>query len=138
MGAFADEDLVLYDGGTGTFSLFTDFGDAQVTSLDAVHVLSDPGITIDGDDTITDYDFAGEGDGVDLDALFDALGTGTPVARAALVKITDTGADGVITVNDAAADFSITVLNEDFGGNGAFGQFTVAELAALGIDVGTV
>ena len=92
----------------------------------------------DGDDTITDFSGpGGEGDFVLLDALFDALTIASGDARAALVKITDTGDDGVLTINDGdASEFSITFTDEDFGGDASFGQFDAAELLALGIDVG--
>ncbi len=59
------------------------------------------------------------------------------VARGARLQPTDTGADGVLTI-DGVADFSITFAGEGFGGNGTFGQFDAAQLAALGIDVGTL
>ncbi len=59
------------------------------------------------------------------------------VARGARLQPTDTGADGVLTI-DGVADFSITFAGEDFGGDGTFGQFDAAQLAALGIDVGTL
>ena len=88
----------------------------------------------DGNDVIADFVFAV--DTVDMDALFDALGVATAELRADDVKITDTAGDGVLTV-DGVADFSITFTGEDFGGDGTFGQFSAAQLAALGIDVGT-
>ncbi len=92
----------------------------------------------DGNDTITDFDFMSEGDIVEMDALFDALGAGDAEARAAILKITD-ATDSVLTIDDAAADFSITFTGVNLGGGGtdSFGDFTVAELAALGIDVGS-
>ncbi len=71
-----------------------------------------------------------------MDALFDTLGVATAELRADDVKITDTGADGVLTI-DGVADFSITFTGENFGGDGTFGQFSAAQLAALGIDLGT-
>ena len=114
------------------------------TTLAAGSTGGGAGTIFDGHDTIGDFSegVVGNDDTIDLDALFDALGGFTDADyRADGVKITDTGADGVITIQDssdtAVADFSITVLGDDFGGDGSFGQFTAAELAALGIDVGT-
>ena len=91
----------------------------------------------DGNDVITDFVIAD--DTLDMDALFDALGVATAELRADNVKITDTGADGVLTIDGVPA-FSITFTGEDFGGvgTGVPGQFDAAQLAALGIDVGTV
>ncbi len=61
----------------------------------------------------------------------------------ALVAVSDS-ADSVLTVDDTGtggdtSGFSITFdsLNLNSGGTAAFGEFSAAELAALGIDVGT-
>jgi len=86
-----------------------------------------------------DFDFPIEGDMVDLDALFDALGTGDAEDRADIVKITDDVTGSVLTISDGDALFSITFdsLNLNLGGTEMFGEFDAAALAALGIDVGT-
>ncbi len=109
VGVVPDEDLVLFDGATDTYSLFLDGSDVlDVFTLDAVHLLSDPAapdLSTDGNDTILDF---GVGDDVvDLDALFDALGVGDGGDREALVTLTDTGPDSVLTVT-GQTDFSIT------------------------------
>ena len=93
--------------------------------------------TTDGDDTILDF---GDGaDVVDLDALFDALGAGDTEARADLVKITDDASGSVLTISGEGA-FSITFdsVNLNLAGTETFGEFDAAQLAALGIDVGTL
>ena len=104
--------------------------------------------TGDGDDVIIDFGVGA--DTVDLDALFDNLGGfADAAARAAAVNVDNTMNQGVgdmalvdtvLTVDDAAgvlvAGFSITF--EDVTLTSPAGvDFTVAELAALGIDVGT-
>ena len=153
VGVVPDEDLILFDGATDTYSKFLDGGDdLDINTLDAVHVLSDPAapdLSTDGNDTILDF---GDGDDVvDLDALFDALGasfnTGDAAAdaaaRAAEVSLDDTSDQGVggaaidtvLTVT-GQTEFSITfqdvTLTDPTGG-----ALTAADLAALGIDVGS-
>ena len=128
------DDILIGDLGADTFHFGTTL--SEDSNLDGV----DEDIVIfDGDDTIRDFDFPGEGDTVDLDALFDALGTGDADDRAGEVKITDDATGSVLTIEDDEAFFSITFdgLNLNLGGTEDFGEFTAAELAALGIDVGT-
>ena len=99
----------------------------------------------DGNDTITDFSGpGGDGDFVLLDELFDALGGfANAAARAAAVNLdngSDQGVGGaaidtVLTIT-GQADFSITfqdvTLTDPTGG-----ALTVADLAFLGIDVGS-
>lgn len=122
------------DGGDGDDILIGGGGDDMLSGDTGDDTFVYTSIT-DGNDVIADFVIAD--DTVDMDALFDALGVATAELRADDVKITDTGADGVLTV-DGVADFSITFTGEDFGGDGTFGQFSAAQLAALGIDVGTL
>jgi hypothetical protein len=86
-------------------------------------------------DTITDFDFAIEGDTVDLDKLFDALGV-DPADRAGDISIS-AGSDAVLTVTGNAG-FSITFSGVDLGGDGNLGQFDAAALALKGIIVSDV
>ncbi len=97
----------------------------------------------DGNDVITDFVMAD--DTVDLDRLFDALGAGTPDARAALVSLDDTSNQGVggaaidtVLTISGAGGFSITFqdVTPSDPTPGVPG-LTVAELLALGIDVGS-
>ena len=84
---------------------------------------------MDDKDTITDFTFA-DGDLVDLDALFDALGV------AAGDRPEDVNfASNVLTI-DSDGDFSITFAgtSDTFADKTDF--TTAAQLAALGIDVG--
>lgn len=80
----------------------------------------------EGDDTIIGFD---DGDTINLDALFDALGIDV-ADRADDVTLTEVDGDTVITV-DGQADFSITVQDVDLGEGG----FTAEELATKGIIV---
>ncbi len=109
--------------------------------------------TGDGDDVFIDFGVGA--DTVDLDALFDALGAGfnsadpvaNPAARAAAVNVDNTSDQGVgdmalvdtvLTVDTAAGvlitGFSITFQDVTLS-DPAGADFTVADLAALGIDV---
>ena len=125
------DDTLTGDAGADTFF----FG----TTLDGAGSGIGAGFTtFDADDTITDYSFLGEGDTIDLDRLFDALGTGTAAARAATVSVS-TAASTVVDIAVGAADFSITLTAAglNLGGTGAVGEFgSAALLASFGIDVG--
>ncbi len=93
--------------------------------------------------SITDYN-SGEGDSVDLDALFDALGAGDANARAALVSLDDTSDQGVgdagtvdtVLTISGAGTFSITFQDVTLSDPAPAG-LTPLELLALGIDVGS-
>ncbi len=70
-------------------------------------------------DTVTDFSSA-EGDKIDLDAVFDALGITDTASREAAVNVTLNGGDTEITVNDpGAAGFKVTLTGVDqSGGDG--------------------
>jgi len=83
--------------------------------------------SIDGHDTIFDFDPTGDGDIINLDILFDNLGIADGrAAREPLILATPTDADGgagttdtLLTITDGGAtDFSIIILNNDFSGIG--------------------
>ena len=131
------DDVIVGDGGAQT--LIGGGGDDILTGSTGDDVFKYTDATNDGDDTILDFVNA-DGDEVDLDALFDALGAGTADARAALVDITG----NVLTIdgnsgtggNQPIADFSITFAGTSDTFTDQFG-FTDAQLQALGIDVGS-
>ena len=69
----------------------------------------DGSVTVMDDmDTIADFDFLGEGDMVDLDALFEALSVVGAENRADDVAISVGGGDSVLTVT-SHPDFSTPV-----------------------------
>jgi hypothetical protein len=123
-------------GGTGPDDLFGGGGDDTLTGgagADTFHYES----IGDGDDTILDFVIAD--DTVDLDALFDDLGgdfTSGTDAENALARAEDVNIVGNVLTIDGVADFSITFA----GTSDVFADqdgFAAAELAALGIDVGS-
>ncbi len=80
-------------------------------------------VTSDGHDTI--YDFTtGDGDAINLDALFDALSISGSAAREALVTLTEGGGDTTLTIN-GYSDFSVTL-------DGTTGLGSVAGLVGSG------
>ncbi|MDF2367928.1 type I secretion C-terminal target domain-containing protein, partial [Sneathiella sp.] len=111
------------DGGEGNDILFGGAG-ADIFQYTNVN---------DGNDQILDFDFGGDGDTIDLDALFDALGINNPGTaendRADLVTLDNSSSPGntVLTI-DAAASFSIVV-------SGDLGTDT-SNLSTIGIFVG--
>ncbi len=117
-GGDGDDTLI---GGGGDDILFGDEGD------DEYHFGYPVGAgETEGDDTIIGFE---EGDTINLDTLFDALGIAV-ADRADDVTLTKDGANTVITV-EGQDEFSITVNNVDLGEGG----FTAEELAAKGVIV---
>jgi hypothetical protein len=132
------------DGGAGDDVLWGQMGGDDLTGGTGADIFfyanADNSANLgDGEDDITDFDFLGEGDVVALDALFDAL-AGTYTDGDAASNATDRAADvnilsNVLTI-DGVSDFSITFT----GSSPTFTDqdgFTAAQLAALGIDVGS-
>ena len=117
-GGDGDDTLI---GGAGNDMLFGDGGEDEYQFGYPV----DAGET-EGDDTIIGFE---EGDTINLDTLFDALGIDV-ADRADDVTLTEVDGDTVITV-DGQTDFSITVQDVDLGEGG----FTAEELATKGIIV---
>ena len=79
--------------------------------------------TSDGHDTV--YGFStGDGDAINLDALFDALSISGSAAREALVTLTEGGGDTTLTIT-GYSDFSVTL-------DGTTGLGSVADLVSGG------
>ncbi len=123
-------------GGAGNDRIFGD-GGADTFHYYGPNTAGVGGGNTDGDDTIVDFD-AGEGDVINLDALFDALGVADAELRADRVNIVDDGTDTTITVDDGVgtpiAGFSITLDGHSSMGS-SDGTLTADQLEALGIQV---
>ncbi len=126
------DDLLIGADGADTFF----FGTALEDNSSGVGL----GDIFDGNDTINGFDFTNDNDMVDLDALFDILGSfSDDDDRAEGVKIEQSGGDSILTVQKSddstlVANFSITfdgvLLTE-----GAFGTFSEQNLLDIGIIV---
>ncbi|MFC4273146.1 type I secretion C-terminal target domain-containing protein [Sneathiella chungangensis] len=86
----------------------------------------------EGHDRIIDFD-ASEGDVIDLDGIFDALGVAAAEDRAGMVNFDEQGSRTILTV-EGQADFSVTLAHSSLGTTE--GGLTDAELQGLGITVG--
>ncbi|MEH6496190.1 MAG: calcium-binding protein, partial [Pseudomonas marincola] len=93
------------DGEGGNDTLIGGNGDDELTGGSGADTFKYENIS-DDDDLITDFDVA-EGDTIDLDGLFDALGIAT-ADRADAVTLTDGAGETVLTV-DNAPGFTITL-----------------------------
>ncbi|MBL4906897.1 MAG: hypothetical protein JKX94_05540, partial [Sneathiella sp.] len=123
------EEADTIDGGGGDDTIIGGGGNDLINieeGADTLHYM-DVG---DGEDNIFGFDEAE--DVINLDALFDELGVGTPDERAAMINLDVSGGDTVITI-DGQDDFSITLKNvNDLGTHDGL---TAAEAALKGIVV---
>jgi len=97
------------NGGSGNDTMEGNTGDDMFndTSGDDTYIYNSP---FEGDDIIDGFDNDGAShDTVNLDALFDTLGT-PDMDRAGDIMLDDSGSDVVLTI-DGVSDFSITFIN---------------------------
>ena len=119
------------DGGAGDDYLVGGLGDDQLTGGAGADMFVAESVN-DGDDTIFGFD-AGEGDQVDLNTLFDALGVTDAEDRADMINLDSNAGSTTLTI-DGQSNFLLLLDNVDLGDHN--GDLTSDQLQQLGIVVG--